>query len=246
MNSRIAVVLSVTIAFGSMAFAQTPVAAPKPLKAAAITGGHDFDQPGFEGMLGRLSPGVECTQLEQKDDSEFLEDISKWDYDVVVLYNMSKNISAKRLANFKALLDKGVGMVVLHHAVANFPQWPEYAELIGARYYLEDSPAHSRSQYKHDVTVPVAIANPDHPITRGIAPFELVDEVYSNYDFLPGGDVLLTTNQPDSAPVLAQAKTARNARLVYIQLGHGPQAFTDTTYQELLRRSILWSVKKLE
>jgi hypothetical protein len=43
-----------------------------------------------------------------KDHSELFEDISGWDYDVMVLYNMTQNISEKRKENFKTLLSKGI------------------------------------------------------------------------------------------------------------------------------------------
>ena len=238
-NNRMLLALALAAALSIAATAQQA----KPLQVAVVTGGHDFDKRPFKDMLKHLD-GMACALLEQKDDAEFLEDISSWDYDVVVLYNMSKKITDKRKQNFLKLLDKGVGIVVLHHAVANFPDWPEYADIIGAHYYLDDTPPHGRSQYKHDVTIPVAIANPDHPVTRGVQPFELVDEVYSNYDFLPGSEVLLTTTQPDSAKVLAHAKTTKNSRLVYIQLGHGPQAFSDKNYLQLLHNAILWTAKQ--
>jgi hypothetical protein len=86
-----------------------------PIKVVVVTGGHDFDHDPFF-TLFQGQPGIQYVEAVQKDSSELFEDISKWDYDVIVLYNMTQDISDVRKRNFKALLDRGVGLVALHHA----------------------------------------------------------------------------------------------------------------------------------
>jgi len=78
------------------------------------------------------------------------------------------------------LLDAGQGLVVLHHAISAWPGWEGWAEVTGARFLYrpgrlrgEDLPS---SGYRLDRFTISPIA--DHPITAGIEPFEVDDELY--------------------------------------------------------------------
>ncbi len=85
----------------------------------------------------RATPDIQFVEAAQKDHSELFENIGNWDYDVIVLYNMTQTISEKRQKNFKALLEKGVGLVALHHAEGAFNTWEDYRKIIGVRYPLK-------------------------------------------------------------------------------------------------------------
>jgi len=222
------------------------MAAP-PLKVAVVTGGHDFDQNVFP-ALWKAIPDAECTILPQKDDSELFEDITNWPYDVIVLYNMSQRISETRRQHFIQLLDRGVGLVVLHHAVAAFQEWPEYPKIIGCQYFIEEKVVngvkHPPSGYQHGLDFMVTIADPNHPVTQGLKDFQIHDETYNTYDFDPNVHVLLTTNHPQSARILGHAKTYANANVCYIQPGHGPDIFSLPPYQQLMAQAIRWAAKR--
>ena len=86
-------------------------------------------------------------------------------------------------AAFEALLAGGKGMVFLHHAIAGWPGWDRYGEIIGGRFHY--TPARWNgielpdSGYRHDVTHTVDVLDPTHPIVDGVpASFEITDEVY--------------------------------------------------------------------
>lgn len=217
-----------------------------PIRIAVVTGGHDFDEVPFLELFKSLD-GVDFVHLPQKDDSEFLENIENWPYDVIVLYNMSRNISETRRENLLKLLDKGVGLVVLHHAIANYPDWPEYKEIIGAAYFLEDSEykgaKRPRSEYTHDAEMPIHVENTTHPVTQGVSDFTVTDETYRKWLYLPGSELLLSTTHLESNREIAWVRQARNARVCFIQLGHGPQAFGDENYRRLVRQAITWTAK---
>lgn len=81
------------------------------------------------------------------------------------------------------LLDAGTGLVFVHHAVAGWPTWPEYAEIVGARFHYQ--PAALRgvdypdSGYRFDVRHTVEVLDPAHPVCAGLGgSFELTDELY--------------------------------------------------------------------
>ena len=216
------------------------------IRVAVITGGHGFDEAPFLELFKSIK-GIEFVHLPQQDDSEFLEDIENWPYDVIVLYNMSRDISEKRQANFLKLLDKGVGLVVLHHAIANYPDWPKYKEIIGAAYFLDvteyEGAKRPRSEYTHGVEMPIHVENTAHPVTQGVSDFTVTDETYRKWVFLPGSELLLSTTHPESNREIAWVRQAGHSRVCFIQLGHGPQAFSDENYRRLVGQAIAWTAK---
>jgi len=219
----------------------------EPLRVAVVTGGHGYQKDEFR-TLFRSMDGIRCRFVEQEEDySEFLENVNRRPYDVLVLYNMGQDISEKRKENFMKMLDKGVGLVVLHHAIANFNDWPEYWNIIGARYYLKpiDEPdkKHLRSQYKHDVDFRVKIEDKDHPVTKGIEDFDIKDETYKLYDVWPDNHVLLTTDAPTSEKVIGWTRKYKNSNVCFIQLGHDSQAYFNPAYRKLVLQAIQWSAE---
>ncbi len=58
-----------------------------PIKVVVVTGGHDFEHDPFFKLFQGYSD-IQYVEAAQKDHSELFEDISNWDYDVIVLYNM--------------------------------------------------------------------------------------------------------------------------------------------------------------
>jgi len=218
------------------------------LKVVVVTGGHGFKRQPFFAIF-EDAEGVEYAEAIQQDHSEIFEDISGWDYDVIVLYNMTQEISPQRRENFLELLDKGVGLVALHHSIGAFQNWPEYRRIIGARFYLgpmeEDGVTHGKSGYKHDIDIPVCISDKRHPITSGMSDFSIFDEVYNECAFESDNHVLLTTDHPISDKPLAWVRKCRNARVCYIQLGHGIEAYGNPNYKRLVARAIKWSAGRL-
>jgi len=91
------------------------------IKVAVVTGGHDFEEEEFLSLFAGHKD-IEYVHVPQSDHSEIFEDISQWPYDVIVLYNMTQQISPRRRANFVKLLEDGVGLVVLHHAILAFQE----------------------------------------------------------------------------------------------------------------------------
>jgi type 1 glutamine amidotransferase len=160
-----------------------------------------------------------------------------------VLYDMPKAITEAQKAKFLSLFDKGIGVVVMHHALVSYQHWPDYERIIGGRYPEEDGKSGAVTEqvgWQHDVEVPVKIVAKDHPITSGLKDFVINDEIY--WGFRVGSDVtpLLTTTHPKSGKPLMWTRTEGKSRLVYLQLGHGPSAFKDPNYRQLVSRSIRW------
>ena len=124
------------------------------------------------------------------------------------------------------------GILVLHHAILAFPQWPLWSDLCG----IQD-----RSfGFKVDQNLHVDIVDSQHPILRGLAPWEMVDETYIMADPGDDSDLLLTTDHPESMKTLAWTRQYKNARVFCCQSGHDNQVFADSNFRTVIARGIQW------
>ena len=218
------------------------------VKVVVVTGGHAFEHEHFFKMFDGMKT-VEYVEAVQKDHSELFEDISDWDYDAIVFYNMTQSISQERRKNFIKLLSRGVGVVALHHTMGAYQEWPEFKRIIGTKYYLkdtvEDGVKHGKGSYLHDVDFKVHVANNRHPITRGMRDFTIHDETYKNCWHDDKNRVLLTTNHETSDETIGWVRRYRKAKVCTIQLGHDSKAYANSNYSQLVERAILWTAGKL-
>lgn len=219
-----------------------------PIKVVVVTGGHEFEREPFFTLFQDYDD-IRYVEAVQKNDSELFEDIGNWDYDVIVLYNMTQNISAKRQANFKALLAKGVGLVALHHSEGAFNTWEDYRKIIGARYPLKpqdiDGVHFETGTYEHDNDMDIKVVDREHPITQGLSDFTIHDEVYKGLWFAKDNHVLLTTNHPKNDPTVCWVRPSSEGRIVFLQLGHDSKAYANPSFRELVVRSIRWADGRL-
>jgi type 1 glutamine amidotransferase len=164
-------------------------------------------------------------------------------YDVLVLYDMPKTVSAEARANLRAFAEAGKGIVVIHHAIVSHGDWDWYRDLVGGRYFEQPGEGHEASTYLHDVDMKIEEASP-HAITDGLTPFTIHDETYKGMWMAPDNTVLLTTSHETSDGPVAWISSYRPSRVVYVQLGHGPEAHRNPTYRALIRRAILWTADR--
>ncbi len=82
--------------------------------------------------------------------------------------------SPELVAGMEGLLDEGQPFVFLHHALASWPAWPEFAEIVGGRYHYAPATLRGRewpdSGYRHDVHQTLRVVAPDHPVLRRSCP----------------------------------------------------------------------------
>lgn len=224
--------------------AAEPVKAPGKIRVLVITGGHEFERAPFF-KLFQDNPEIEYRAVEHPEAYALFKASAAAQYDVIVTYDFNQQIPEEAKADFVARLKEGKGLVVLHHAIAAYPSWPEYCNIIGAHYYLEKTTVNgvekARSAYKHGVHFRIHIADPNHPVTRGVSDYDTVDETYKWFDVAKECHPLLTTDEPESNPVLAWAKTYEKARVVYMQSGHDHTAYENPGFQAVLRQAIRWT-----
>jgi len=217
---------------------------PAKIRVLVVTGGHDFERDGFFSLFKGYDD-LEYQEAAHPKANDMYAPDKIGSFDVIVLYDMVQEITDQQKANLVSALRRGKGLVVLHHAIANYQEWPEYEKIIGGRYYLEPKVVNGvqkqRSAYQHDVKLTVNLADPKHPILKGLKDFEIVDEVYSLFDVSPSVRPLLKTSHPQSNPVVAWTHRYGRSRVVYIQLGHGPTAYSNPSYRRLVANAIRWA-----
>jgi type 1 glutamine amidotransferase len=159
---------------------------------------------------------------------------------------MTQKISPKRQENFVRLLkEKGIGLVVLHHAQAAFQSWHEYHFIIGTAYiYFDveiDGKLWPHGKVHEGVNIPIKVADDQHPITQGMKDFEIIDETFMGRWWTEGNHVLLTTNHTENDEPIAWTRNYGKSRVFNLQLGHGIEAHNCPEFRELLVRGVRWT-----
>src|SRR5436190_15307707 len=239
--------LAVVFFNGAVSPASEPQQSSNKTRLLVVTGGHNFEQEPFF-KLFKDNPEITFQAVEHPNAHALLKPEPAKQYDVLVVYDMWQEITEEAKADFVARLKQGKGLVALHHAIGSYQQWPEYWKIVGAHYYMQktvvDGLEKLRSAYKHDMHFKIHVADPEHPVTRGVKDFDMHDETYKWFDVYPDSHPLLTTDEPESNKVIAWAKTYEAARVVYMQSGHDHFAYENPNYQKLLRQAIWWVSKK--
>ena len=164
------------------------------LDVLLVTKGHPFAREPFFAAFESF-PDIAVTHVEQPAAQTFFDVEHARAYDAIVLYDMPgiefRPGALPRLhepppayrERFLALLEAGHGFVFLHHAIAGWPTWPEYADVVGGRFHYV--PAELRgtsypdSGYQLDVAQRISVVDPSHPVTEGVDDgFEIEDELY--------------------------------------------------------------------
>ena len=217
------------------------------IKVLLVTGGHGFATNEFLRVFEQ-NPDIQFTHTVQARASSTAYDRDDlFSYDCVVLYDMVQNISEAQKGKFLSLFDRGIGLVVTHHALVSYQSWPEFERIIGGTY---PEPQDKKGKvtpelgYEHDVDVPVVIVAKDHPITAALKDFTINDEIYWGFRTTADAKPLITTTHPKSGKPLAWYRVEKKSRVVYLQLGHGPSAFHNENYRKLLAQSIRWTAQR--
>jgi type 1 glutamine amidotransferase len=250
-NGAIALVFIVTAviwAAGPAAHAGEDGDTPRqPRRVLVMTGGHGYDKQAF-GSLFDSTESIHATFVAADQKRYPFETIEDWPYDAIVLYNFGQKLTQKQRRHFVALLERGIGLVVLHHAIHAYPDWPAYPRLIGGGWVTGETflgQPHKKSTYKHGQDFTLNVADTDHPITQGVSPqFTIHDETYKRTWKGEDRHVLLTTEHPDSDRALGWTRIDGQKRIVYLQPGQGPSVFRHKQYRRLVSQAIHWTCNK--
>ena len=233
--------LSFLMVFTARIFAQSK---KDPIRVLLFTGGHDFDRNAFDVFKNSL-PGITVTEVAHPNALAMLRPDKRSSFDVIMLYDMPNAITEQEKQDFMDCLKSGKGLVVLHHAFASYPNWPEFQQIMGGRYHLNagnDSRgvAYPASTYQHDVRFRVKVAGKKHPVTKGVGDFDILDEMYDLYSVNPEVRVLLTTEASSGIIAIAWTHRYGKSKIVTNLMGHDNHAWTNPEFVKLLVQTIKW------
>ncbi|MCY4018243.1 MAG: ThuA domain-containing protein [Chloroflexi bacterium] len=202
--------------------------------------GHDPKETShlFAGLMG--DAGVDVTLSESLD--SFLDADLMGSVDMVVpVYTMSTITSEQEAGLLSAVREGGVHVAGWHGGMADaFRQNTEYQFMVGGQWV-----AHPGNIIDYRVN----IRDQKHPITAGIADFDMHSEQYYMHTD-PSNQVLATTTfNGDHADwvdgaVMPVVWTRRygKGRVFYCSLGHVIGDFDVPEAREIVRRGLLWTI----
>ncbi len=215
-----------------------------PIQCAVITGGHGYDVLNLHRFFRGL-PGVDA-YIQHMDDFASSRASARDGYDVVLFYTMLMDgptddggswYAGRPKTALEHLGETEQGIVVLHHAILAYPQWPVWNEMVGIR---DRSFGHHPEQ-----TLRVEIANSEHPITTGLNTWEMADETYMMDEPGADSDILLTADHPKSMSAIAWTRLHKRARVFCFQSGHDNLTWSNPNFGEIVSRGIQWVAQRM-
>lgn len=255
-----------------------------PIKVLVAVRGHPFDRNAFDAMFLSME-GITATMVDQPAAAQLMRSDTMAAYDALLLYDMpgldfmathaspSYVMPSSALqAGFRAVLERGIGIVALHHALAGWPAWPEYGEWLGGRFLYHPGEVRGvaclDSGYAQAVTYQAELLA-EHPVTRGLPQvFSMTDELYLAEVFTNEVTPLVASqavfsrehfwsadaavsgrmhsregwDHPPASNLIAWVKRAVNSPVVYLQPGDGRSAYDNPHYRRLLENAVRWVV----
>jgi type 1 glutamine amidotransferase len=241
------VISALVVHSAQLSAAEADTIGPSRTRVLLVYGGHEFETNRFFDLF-RDEASLDVKMVQHPDAQAYFGAAHAREYDVLVFYDMWQTISDEAKTNLIQRLNEGKGLVALHHCLASFQNWDEYARIIGGRYHLkpwsDQGEERKESTYVHGVDFRVRIADSHHPVTAGLQDFGIHDETYGGFEVSPQVHPLLTTSAPTSGYTIAWSKNYGAARVIYLQLGHDHQAWDNPNYRRFLRQAIGWTAHR--
>jgi type 1 glutamine amidotransferase len=161
-----------------------------------VSGGHPYAEEPFVEMF-EADAGVDCTYSRPPEVRAWFHPDRVGTWDAIVCYDMQgfefrkpelPNLltpPADYAEGFQQMLERGQGIVFLHHAMSAWPTWPLWAKVVGGRWNYVPGELEGRqwpaSGYTREVEHHVECLEPTHPVCAGLEDgFDIVDEIYLN------------------------------------------------------------------
>ncbi|HXI16760.1 MAG TPA: ThuA domain-containing protein [Chloroflexota bacterium] len=148
-------------------------------------------------------------------------------YALIVIAGHYESVPDTLLLTLRHYVEAGGPLLGLHAANSCFTT-PDYIDLIGSRFTRHD-PIKAYT---------VEVDEPDHPLTAGLTPFRVVDELRED------------TFQHDTIQIVASAeghpvaywKPVGRGRVVYVSLGHDRRSLAHPGYLKLIENAVSWLI----
>jgi len=221
-----------------------------------LTGGirHDFED-NTEALAGQLfDVGFQCEA--ETDIEAGIRSIASEAFDLVTVMALrwrmlgdekyaqyreewALSLSSESREILHGYVSSGGGLFGFHTACLCFDDWPEWRDILGGVWDW------GRSSHPPYGPVDVTLTDHCHPLTSGITPFELEDEVYGELSTVGSIEPLLTASSRMGGaqqPVL-WTHSYGHGRVVFDALGHDRASIDHAQHSLVIKRSALWAAK---
>jgi hypothetical protein len=211
----------------------------KKLKIAVLTEWHPIDVVAFQKLFENF-PDFECyiQSLEMFVKDEKNNGI----YDAVVYYNLSRPLLTQDSKIYQYFTEKlgstKQGIFLLHHAILCYPGWELWDQLTGL--------ADRKFKFHWNQTVDFHIQKVEHPITKDLKDWQMVDETYTLEEpTREGSQILVTADHPVSIHNIAWTRQYNSSRVFCYASGHDEMAYNNESFRKVLHRGILWCANQI-
>ncbi len=220
----------------------------QPIRVAIFDGGHSFDQAAFDIMLKKITQGMNIERFHfPKDRSALGPELAKR-FDVILFYDMDNTpLSQEQKDRIDALFQSGTGIFALHHHVCSNQKWSDYYIYLGGIAIFKTNNIinglkYPLSTFIDEQKLDIHIVS-DHPVTKGMKNFTLIDEAYGNCYVDPKATVLLTCDHSLSTHAVAWTWNYKKTLVLTCLLGHDAKAYNDQNFQIFLNNGIRYLAK---
>ena len=231
--------------------------ADEPIRVLLIAGNDKHKWHNWERTTPAIKASLERDPRIRVDVAYDIEELARRDlreYQALVQNYVNwqdpRGISPQARGAFLGFVRGGGGVIFVHFANGAFHSslpgaesfdWPEYREMV-LRIW------HHGQNSRHDNfgRFAVDIADADHPLTKGLARFELDDELYhSQFGDAPLKPLITAISQQTKQPApLAWTHELGQGRIFQTLLGHSEKTYQAFAAREMLRRAAAWVSKR--
>lgn len=153
-------------------------------------------------------------------------------YQTVLFYTDVGELTSEQEKGLLSYISSGGGFFGLHTAAASFSKSEGYHGMLNGFF-------NGHSPY---MNFTVNVSDADHPITQGLDDYEVKDELYylkhnpdTSHHLMHAYD-----STKDETHVMAFHHTHGEGRVFYYALGHDMVVLENPSFQEVIRRGVLW------
>lgn len=137
----------------------------------------------------------------------------------------------------EGFVQRGGGFLALHNAGWAYPWRGPYRRTLGG-YYIGHPPM---------ARFHVEVIDPVHPITRGVASYDIVDEQHMlHWDHDRVTPLLVSTGQDGRGTVSGWAHQVGEGRVVYLPHGHTIEVMRHPSNLQLMAHATSWLLRALD
>jgi uncharacterized protein len=201
---KILLILLTVFAFSFLSASEN--SKPDPIRLLVITGNHNYNKETFNAMFESLGGSITYQVVEFPLAFEMFLPENRDKYDVLVFYHMWQKITEEQKKVLSECIRLGKPVVVLHHSICAFDDWPEYWNIIGGKYFHKLTALNGKEyqpcSFIPDIHFRANIVDTKDPVTKGVSDFDLFDEAYKGYYVAPDVKKLITTSNTTSSPII--------------------------------------------